>query len=216
MIGLFMPALFVLTSGEHGFVQREVVSGVVAAVLITMYVLALIFFFVTHEHVFRVPRSDERPEWPARRAVTVLVASVAVVAVESELLVGALEPALHTLGVSKLFVGLILVPIVGNAAEHGSAVLMAWRNKVDATLEIAIGSSVQVALFVAPVLVFISLAVGHPMDFVFTTFEVAAVGLATLIVALISLDGRSNWLEGAQLIGAYVIMAVSFFFVRGL
>ena len=144
-----------------------------------------------------------------------LVASVAVVAVESELLVGALEPALDTLGVSKFFVGLILVPIVGNAAEHGSAVLMALRNKVDATLEIAIGSSVQVALFVAPLLVFISLAVGHPMDFVFTTFEVAAVGLATLIVALISLDGRSNWLEGAQLIGAYVIMAVSFFFVRG-
>jgi Ca2+:H+ antiporter len=216
VIGLFMPALFVLTSGEHGFVQREVVSGVVAAVLMTMYALALIFFFVTHEHVFRVPRSDERPEWPARKAVMVLVASVAVVAVESELLVGALEPALHTLGVSKFFVGLILVPIVGNADEHGSAVLMAWRNKVDATLEIAIGSSVQVALFVAPVLVFISLAVGHPMDFVFTTFEVAAVALATFIVALISLDGRSNWLEGAQLIGAYVIMAVSFFFVRGL
>jgi Ca2+:H+ antiporter len=92
---------------------------------------------------------------------------------------------------------------------------MALRDKVDATLEIAIGSSVQVALFVAPALVFISLAVGHPMDFVFTTFEVAAVGLATLIVALISLDGRSNWLEGAQLIGAYAIMAVSFYFVRG-
>jgi Ca2+:H+ antiporter len=214
VIGLFMPALFILTSGSHDFVQREVVSGVVAAVLMAMYVLALIFFFVTHEHVFRVPATDERPEWSTRRAIMVLVAAVAVVAVESELLVGALEPALHTLGISKFFVGLILVPIVGNAAEHGSAVLMALRNKVDATLEIAIGSSVQVALFVAPILVFISLAVGHPMDFVFTTFEVAAVGLATFIVALISLDGRSNWLEGAQLIGAYVIMAVSFFFVR--
>jgi Ca2+:H+ antiporter len=93
--------------------------------------------------------------------------------------------------------------------------MFAVRNKVDVTLEIAIGSSVQVALFVAPLLVFISLFVGHPMDFVFSTFEIAAVGLSTLIVALISLDGRTNWLEGAQLVGAYVIMAASFFFVRG-
>jgi Ca2+:H+ antiporter len=215
VIGLFMPALFVLTSSNHGFVQREVVSGTVAAVLMALYVLALVFFLVTHEHVFRAPSSEERAQWSRRAALLVLLVCVAVVAVESELLVGALDPALEHLGISKFFVGLILIPIVGNAAEHGSAVLMALRNKADATLEIAIGSSVQVALFVAPALVFISLAVGHPMDFVFTTFEVAAVGLATLIVALISLDGRSNWLEGAQLIGAYVIMAISFFFVRG-
>jgi Ca2+:H+ antiporter len=214
VIGLFMPALFILTSGQHGFVQREVVSGAVAGILITMYVLALVFFLVTHEHVFRTPPTGERAEWSLQRAMVVLVAAVAVVAVESELLVGALEPSLHSLGISKFFVGLILVPIVGNAAEHGSAVLMALRNKVDVTLEIAIGSSVQVALLIAPLLVFLSLAVGHPMDFVFTTFEIAAVGLATLIVALISLDGRSNWLEGAQLIGAYAIIAVSFFFVR--
>jgi Ca2+:H+ antiporter len=146
--------------------------------------------------------------------VLVLLAATALVALESELLVGALEPALEDLGLTKFFVGLILIPIVGNAAEHSSAVLFAWRNKVDVTLEVAIGSSTQVALFVAPALVFISLAVGHPMDFIFTTFEVAAVGLSTLIVALISLDGRSNWLEGAQLIGAYAIMAISFFFVR--
>jgi len=108
----------------------------------------------------------------------------------------------------------VLVPIIGNAAEHSSAVLFAMRNRLDVTLEIAIGSSTQIALFVAPVLVFISIAVGHPMDFVFTPFEVAAVGLAALIVARICVDGRSNWLEGAQLIGAYAVMAVSFFFVR--
>jgi Ca2+:H+ antiporter len=142
------------------------------------------------------------------------VASTLVVAIESELLVGAVEPALAKTHISKLFVGLIVVPIVGNAAEHSSAVLMAIRNKLDVTLEIAIGSSTQVALFVAPALVFISLATTHPMDFVFSTFEIAAVGLATLLVALISLDGRTNWLEGAQLTGAYVIMAISFFFLR--
>jgi Ca2+:H+ antiporter len=121
---------------------------------------------------------------------------------------------LKDIGLSKFFVGLILVPIIGNAAEHSSALVFALRNKLDVTLEIAIGSSTQIALFVAPVLVFLSLAVGHPMDFVFTTFEVAAVGLSTLIVAFISLDGRSNWLEGTQLLGAYAIMAISFFFVR--
>src|SRR5207302_1283077 len=147
-------------------------------------------------------------------ALGVLLGSALLVGLESDLLVSALDPALKTLGLSPLFVGLILIPIIGNAAEHSSAVFFAIRNKLDVTLEIAIGSSTQVALFVAPVLVFVSLAVGHPMDFVFTTFEVAAVGLSTFIVALISLDGRSNWLEGSQLVGAYLIMAVSFFFVR--
>ena len=214
VIGLFMPALFVLTTGRHDLIQREVVSGAVAGILILMYAAALVFFMVTHEHLFRAPEENERPAWPVRTALLVLVAATALVALESELLVGALEPALRDLGISKFFVGLILIPIVGNAAEHGSAVFFALRNKVDATLEIAIGSSVQVALFVAPALVFISLIVGHPMDFVFTTFELAAVALATVIVALISLDGRSNWLEGAQLIGAYAIMAITFFFVR--
>jgi len=123
---------------------------------------------------------------------------------------------LESLGLSELFVGLILIPVIGNAAEHSSAVMFALRNKVDVTLEIAIGSSTQIALFVAPVLVFISLFVGHPMDFVFSTFEVAAVGLSALLMTLISLDGESNWLEGAQLVGAYVIMAISFFFVEHL
>ncbi len=212
--GLLMPALFLQTSGTHGFVQREVVSGVVAGVLIVLYGGALLFTMVTHQHLFHVPATNEVPRWSGRQATVVLLLATAFVAVESEVLVAALDPALRGLGLSKFFVGLIIVPVIGNAAEHGSAVLFAVRNKLDVTLEIAIGSSVQIALFVAPVLVFISLAAGHPMDFVFSTFEIAAVGLATLIVALISRDGRTNWLEGAQLIGAYAIMAISFFFVR--
>ncbi len=109
---------------------------------------------------------------------------------------------------------MILIPIIGNAAEHSSAVMFALRNKVDVTLEIAIGSSTQIALFVAPALVFISLLVGHPMDFIFSTFEVAAVAVSTFLVFMISVDGRSNWLEGAQLMGAYGIMAISFYFVQ--
>ncbi len=214
VIGLFMPALFVLTTGRHDFVEREVVSGTVAAILMCLYAAALVFTMVTHEHLFRVPTAEDEAKWSVRAAVLLLLAATALVAVESELLVGALEPALKDLGLSKFFVGLILVPIIGNAAEHSSAVLFALKNKLDVTLEIAIGSSTQIALFVAPALVFISLAAGNAMDFVFTTFEVAAVGLSTLIVAFISLDGRTNWLEGAQLLGAYAIMGVSFFFVR--
>jgi Ca2+:H+ antiporter len=217
---LLMPALFALSQGEIGareiFVEREVVSGTVAAVLIGLYVAALVFTLVTHEHMFRTPAPEEHPSWSRRKAIGLLLASTSVVALEAEFLVSSLGPALDDLGLSELFVGLIVIPIIGNAAEHSSAILFALRNKVDVTLEIAIGSSTQIALFVAPALVFISLIVGHPMDFVFSTFEVAAVALSTVLVFMISVDGRSNWLEGAQLTGAYVIMAISFYFVEAL
>jgi Ca2+:H+ antiporter len=214
--GLLMPALFALSSHGETVVEREVVSGTVAAVLICLYLASLAFMLITHEHLFRTPEEGEMPDWSRRRAIAMLLLATGFVALESEFLVSSLEPALAAVGLSEFFVGLILIPIIGNAAEHSSAVLFALRNKVDVTLEIAIGSSTQIALFVAPALVFISLAVGHPMDFVFSTFEVAAVALSTVLVFMISSDGRSNWLEGAQLMGAYVIMAVSFFFVEHL
>ena len=213
--GLLMPALFAL-GGRESFAQREVVSGTVAAVLMILYAAALLFTLVTHEHLFRTPSPEERPEWSRRKAVGVLLVATAFVALEAEFLVSSLEPALEDLGLSEFFVGLIVIPIIGNAAEHSSAIMFALRDKVDVTLEIAIGSSTQIALFVAPALVFISLFVGHPMDFVFSTFEVAAVALSTVLVFMISSDGRSNWLEGAQLTGAYAIMAISFFFVETL
>jgi Ca2+:H+ antiporter len=216
VIGLLMPALFVATTGSHGFVEREVVSGVIAGVLIVLYGAVLLFTLVTHEHLFHVAGDDEPASWSVRSAILVLLAATVAVAYLSELLVGAMESTLHSLGLSRFFVGLILVPIIGNAAEHSTAMLFALRDKLDVTLEIAIGSSLQIALFVAPALVFISLALGHPMNFVFSPFEIAAVGGATLIVALISRDGRSNWLEGAQLIATYVIVGISFFFVRSL
>jgi Ca2+:H+ antiporter len=217
VIGLLMPALFVSTTATGGeFLQREVVSVTVAIVLMALYVGALLFTLKTHEHLFRTPSAEEHPDWTRRKAVGMLVLSTGLVALESEVLVGALGPALEDLGLSKFFVGLIVIPIIGNAAEHASAVTFAMRNHVDVTLEIAIGSSTQIALFVAPLLVLISLLVGHPMDFVFSTFEIAAVGMATLIVSLLANDGKSNWLEGLQLTGAYVIMAISFFFVRNL
>lgn len=210
--GLLMPALFVLTARETG-AQREVVSITVATVLIALYAAGLLFILVTHTHLFGSRPADERPEWSAARAVIVLVVAAVVVGVESEFLVGSLQPTVDALGLSRLFVGLFVVAIVGNAAEHASAVVFALRNKMEITIEIAFGSSTQIALLVAPLLVFISLAMGHPMDFVFSTFEVVAVALATLIVSVISLDGRSNWLEGLQLLAVYVILGVSFFYV---
>src|SRR3954468_5740041 len=214
--GLLMPALFVLTTHSTEFVERETVSVVVALVLMVLYGCALLFTMVTHEHLFRIPTEQEEPAWPKQRAIVVLLIATAFTAWMSEMLVGALEPALADIGLSKFFVGLIVIPIIGNAAEHSSAVTFALKNRMDITLEIAIGSSVQIALFVAPLLVFISLAVGHPMSFLFSPFEIAAVALSAVLVSMVSRDGESNWLEGAQLLGTYVIMAVSFFFVEQL
>jgi len=213
--GLLMPALLILTTPQSGFVEKEVVSGIVAIVLILLYGAALAFTQITHAHLFRV--SDEAPEQPTsslRRSVIVLAVSAGLVGLESEWLVTSLSPALTTLHLPAIFVGLIVIPIIGNASEHASAVFFAARDRLDLTLEIAVGSSTQIALFVAPILVFVSLAIGHPMDFVFTAFEIAVVSLATLIVALISLEGRSNWLSGVQLVGAYAVIAAAAFFVK--
>ncbi len=202
--GLGVPALLVATSPNLSSGNRT---------LIVLYAAALVFMQFTSAHLFRTPASSEQPEWSRTMAMGVLLGAALLVGLESELLVSALNPALQTLKISPIFVGLILIPIIGNAAEHSSAVFFAIRNKVDVTLEIAVGSSTQVALFVAPVMVFISLLLGQPMDFVFTGFEIGAVFIATLIVAVISRDGRSNWLEGLQLIGVYVIVALSAFFL---
>jgi Ca2+:H+ antiporter len=129
----------------------------------------------------------------------------------SEFLVGAVEEASHTLGLTEVFVGVILVAIIGNAAEHSTAVLMALKNKMNLSLNIAVGSSLQVALFVAPVLVFASYAFGKPMDLIFTPMEVVAVGVSVAVTALISQDGESNWMEGVLLLAVYAILGLTFY-----
>ena len=212
VIALIMPTLFTLGGNDTPF-QRIVVSGGVAVVLIVLYVANLLFTLVTHQHLFRTAASEGGPTWPAWQAITVLLVSAVVVGVMSELLVGALEPTVAALGISELFIGLFVVAIIGNAAEHATAVVFALRNQTDISIEIAFGSASQIAMFVAPALVFVSLLLGHPMDFIFTPIEVAAVTLATIIVVLITLDGKANWLEGLQLLGVYVIFALSFFFL---
>lgn len=214
VIGLLMPALFAL-SPEATFFRTEAVSVGVAIVLLLTYGAGLLFALKTHKRFFGDTHGShaEKPKWSTRRAVGLLAGSTVFVAIMSEFLVGALEPTVEELGISKLFVGLIIVPIVGNAAEHSSAIFLAAKNKMDISIEIAIGSSTQIALFVAPMLVFISLIVGNPMDMIFSGFEIAAVAFSSAVLAFIALDGRSNWLEGFQLLAAYVIMAISFFFL---
>jgi Ca2+:H+ antiporter len=187
----------------------------VAIVLIVLYVAALVFTEITHAHLFEGKEDEERAAgWSMRTSVIVLVIAALLVGLESEFLVGSLTPAIEALSLPPIFVGLIVIPIIGNAAEHSSAVFFAIKNRLDVTLEIAVGSSTQVAMFVAPILVFVSLALGHPMDFVFTAFEIAVVSVGTLIVALIALEGRSNWLSGMQLVGAYIVIATAGFFIK--
>ena len=148
-----------------------------------------------------------------RTAVMVLVGATALVAWMSELLVHAVEPATKALGFTEVFVGVIALAIIGNAAEHSTAVLVAMKNQMDLAYNIAVGSSMQIALFVAPVLVFLSYAIGQPMNLIFTTFEVIAVGLSVAVVSLVAADGESNWMEGVLLLAVYLIFAIAFFFL---
>jgi Ca2+:H+ antiporter len=212
VVGLMMPALFAFTPEASNF-RTEAVSIGVAVILIGVYGLSLLFSFKTHRTLFQSAAEHGEPKWSRNRALGTLAGATVLVGLMSEFLVGALEVTVEEVGVSKLFVGLVVVPLVGNAAEHSSAVLLAAKDKMDVAIEIAVGSSTQIALFVAPVLVFVSLLAGNPMDLIFTGIEIAAVAFSALILGFITLDARSNWIEGAQLLAAYLIMAVSFFFL---
>jgi Ca2+:H+ antiporter len=218
VISLLVPALFVRGAGISELPADPLVwrlSVSVACVLLVLYAGSLLFSLHTHEDLFRTEETDPGPGWSERRAVLVLVGASVFVAVESELLVGAIGPVVAALGVSKLFLGVIVIPVVGNAAEHAVAVMMALRNRMDVSLNITTASSTQVAMFVAPVCVFASLLLGHPMTLLYSNFELIAVTAAVAIAVLISMDGKSHWLEGAQLLATYVIVALAFFFVGG-
>ncbi len=221
VIGLVIPAIFANSIEEAGHVGVEYLSIGVAIALIVSYVLSLFFTFrlstekplpVVGEpvEVGTAPRIKGVP-----MALGVLLGAVILVAILSEILVGAVEPLVRAQGLTELFIGVIIVPIIGNAAEHLVALEMAMKNRMELALGVSLGSSLQIALFVAPLLVFISLAMGHPLTLVFDQFELAALAAAVVIAALISLDGESNWLEGAQLLIVYVILAMAFFFLPG-
>ena len=217
VIGLVIPAIFSNAIASRSRVSVEYLSIGVAIALMFGYVLSVLFTFrLPGSHKLEMPGETTTPEhaaWSVPRALAVLAVSVIAIAALSEILVGAVEPLIREQGLTELFVGVIVVPIIGNAAEHLVSVEMALKNRMELALGIALGSSMQIALFVAPLLVFLSLLAGHPMSLVFNLFELAALIATVLIAALIALDGESNWLEGAQLLIVYVILALAFFYL---
>jgi Ca2+:H+ antiporter len=221
-IGLVIPAIFHLVAGGGTrIVQAELnLSLEIAMVLMATYLLSLFFTLRTHRHLYVGDAGAHALEEagihapPMGRSVALLLAATAGVALMAELLVEAAEVTATALGWNEVFVGVILVAIIGNAAEHSTAVIMAAKNKMDASINIAVGSSIQIALFVAPLLLFLSYVIGpRPMDLIFTTLEVVAVAISVGIISLISQDGESHWMEGVQLLAVYVMLGIAFFFL---
>ena len=222
-IGLLIPTIFHYTSaaGPAGWdpVTAQRLSLAIAVVLFGTYICTLAFSLLTHKDLFLGTKGHAETQapsdavWSRGKAVLVLLVATAFVAVLSECLVGTVEAARTTLGVTEVFIGIIVVAIVGNAAEHSTAVWMAMKNKMDLSLGIAVGSSLQIALFVAPLLVFVSYAFGRPMSLEFTIPEVVAVIVAVYVAAEISNDGETNWLEGVQLLSLYLILGILFYFL---
>jgi Ca2+:H+ antiporter len=225
---LVMPAIFELVEGQGlpGIEQErvsfddtvEALSLAVAIVLIATYVAGLLFSLRTHKKLFN-PHSEEEPEhddtwgWSVRTSVIALAGAGVAVGVMSEILVGSIEAASESIGLSEFFIGVIVVAIVGNAAEHWVAVLVAVKNKMDLAVNIAIGSSAQIAMFVAPVLVLLSFVLGPgPMPLVFNGFEIAAIFLGVLVAYQVTNEGESTWFEGVQLLALYAIIGLTFYF----
>jgi Ca2+:H+ antiporter len=215
VVGLVLPALFHAVHPEQTARLSELrMSEAVAVILLLTYGLSLLFSLKTHRRLLSADAAPtEGPSWGVWKAILILALATVGVAVESELLVHAVTEAGHTLGLTEAFLGLIIIPIIGNAAEHATAVVVARKGKMDLALQIALGSSTQIALLVAPLLVFCGVLLGQNMDLVFTPFEVMTLGLATIVIAIITLDGESHWFEGVQLLAVYGMVAVGAFFL---
>lgn len=222
-IGLLIPTVFHLSAkrrpaGWSSAAEQRLSLGIAVALLLS-YALWLTFSLITHKQLFKGEQSEgegdsgEEERWTVVKSITYLAAATVLVVFLSEFLVSSVETARKSLGLTETFVGVIVVATVGNAAEHTTAVMVALKNKVDLSLGIAVGSSLQMALFVTPVLVFASYAFGSPMSLEFSLPEIAAVALAVWIVGQISGDGECNWFEGAQLLVAYAIIAILFYFL---
>jgi Ca2+:H+ antiporter len=205
---IVMPAVFVLTSENPSAATIETLSIAVSIIMAVSYLASLLFSLYTHKHLYTADTAECIARWSVKKSVAVLLASTVAVAVMSEILVGSIEPLAESLGWTELFIGMIFVAIIGNAAEHVSAITVAIKGRMDLSLQIAIGSTTQIAMFVVPVLVFVSYSFETPMNLIFSTFELAAIVSSVFIVKSIIEDGKSNWFEGLQLLGTYGIMVV--------
>ena len=208
VISTFLPVAVSSTNGA----AIELFSVLVAACMIVAYLANLFFSIFTHKHLYLSEVGEIESEWSLKKGIAVLFGATIAVAWMSNMLVGTISVMAQSMGWTDIFIGVVLVAIVGNAAEHTSAIVMAIKNKMDLALQVAIGSATQMIMFVAPVFVFISLLFGNQMTLVFDTLELASMFLAVLIVNIVIEDGESNWFEGVQLLIAYIIMAVAFFF----
>jgi Ca2+:H+ antiporter len=212
---LLIPAAFVLTTSTSSLTAdlKEELSIGVALILLVSYAAQMVFFLRTHKHLYASEEEESLVGvWTLRHSLSVLLITTVLVGIMAEILVEGLEYLTQTLGLTELFVGVILVALVGSAAENVAAVIAGIKNKIELSLNIAMSSTLQIALFVAPVLVLLGFFIGRPLDLVFNTFEVVAVLVTILIANAITRDGESNWFEGVQLLSAYAILAVAFFF----
>jgi Ca2+:H+ antiporter len=236
IIGLAVPTILATTVTEvrhQGIIQM--ISDVLAFVLLGVYIASIIFTFVTHKHLFstssreREERNDDRIRnqgsqdlrdrdndlyWSKKRSIILLGASLIGVVIVSEVLVSSVEVTIKRFGFSEMFIGAIIVGVVGNAAEHSSAIMLARKDKLDLSIGIAAGSGTQVAIFVVPILVIAGIVANRRFDLVFTIYELAVVFLSAIILNLIAHDGKSNWFEGIMLTAVYIIVAVGFFFIH--
>ncbi len=211
-IALVMPAILSQTAPLLTGGIVEDMSLWVSVALLVLYGATLFFSLHTHKHLYLEEAGKYEPRWSVSRSLLTLCAATLVVAWVSELLVNSIQPLVATLGWSELFVGVIFLAIIGNAAENLSAVIVARKNRMDLSLQIAMGSATQIAMVVAPVLVLAGLVIHQPMNLIFNIFELVSIVLSVLIVNLIIADGESNWLEGVQLLGSYAIIGIAFFF----
>jgi len=220
-VALVIPAIYASVTHHRSPEHVEAISLDISIVLILTYVASLLFSLWTHEQLFAPPADaagasagdpGEKP-WSLARSLGVLIVSAVLIGFVSEFLVGAIHAAGESLGLGKVFMGVVVIAVIGNAAEHSTAVLMAAKNKMDLAFGIAMGSSMQIALFVAPVLVIAGHAMGRPLGLEFTLLEVAGVMLSVMAVAHLASDGRTNWFEGVQLLAIYAILAVAFFYI---
>jgi Ca2+:H+ antiporter len=221
-IGLLVPTLFHAFHVQHSTDagQKEklsLLSDEIAVILFAVYLLSLFFSLKTHKHLFAGdPRPEDAdvqqvPEWSRKTSMSVLIAATVGVAIMSEILVGSVESAGQKLGMTSIFMGVIVVAVIGNAAEHSTAILMAMKNKMDLAVTIAVGSGIQIALFVTPVLVFVSIALGRPLDLHFTGMEIAAIVISLIVLNMVCEDGESHWMEGVLLLAVYIILGLAFY-----
>ncbi len=217
VVGLVIPAIYAHISKHEHPGRMESLSLDISVILIFTYAASLLFSLRSHRHLFRPevePAEDAHgPQWSLQKSLATLVGAAVLIAVVAEFLVGAVEAAGAALGLSDVFMGVVVLALVGNAAENSTAIQMAMRNQMDLSLAIAVGSSTQIAIFVAPVLVLAGHFMGTPLGLEFTVLEVAAVMLSVFTMNLLIRDGRTNWFEGLQLLAVYAILAMAFYFI---